>query len=79
MSKQRSVRPGKPNSEAAKIMKIDAAAEVVAAARAEGRIVAVAHGVFDLLHLGHVRHLDLARQEGDFLVVSITADAYVNK
>lgn len=47
--------------------------------RAAGRKVVLAHGVFDLLHMGHVRHLEAARREGDFLVVTLTADAFVNK
>ena len=38
-----------------------------------------AHGTFDLLHLGHVKHLESARSKGDALVVTITADKYVNK
>lgn len=48
-------------------------------ARSAGKIVVLAHGVFDLLHLGHVRHLEAARREGDMLVVTITADRFVNK
>jgi rfaE bifunctional protein nucleotidyltransferase chain/domain len=47
--------------------------------REEGRTVVQAHGTFDLLHLGHVRHLEAARALGDVLVVTITADRYVNK
>ena len=47
--------------------------------RNAGRRVALAHGVFDLVHMGHVRHLEAARQDGDLLVVSITPDRYVNK
>jgi rfaE bifunctional protein nucleotidyltransferase chain/domain len=39
----------------------------------------LAHGCFDLLHLGHIRHLQEARSLGDRLVVSITADKHVNK
>jgi rfaE bifunctional protein nucleotidyltransferase chain/domain len=39
----------------------------------------LAHGCFDLLHLGHIRHLQEARALGDRLVVSITADKHVNK
>jgi rfaE bifunctional protein nucleotidyltransferase chain/domain len=39
----------------------------------------LAHGVFDLLHLGHIRHLQEAKALGDRLVVSVTADPYVNK
>ena len=37
------------------------------------------HGVFDLLHLGHIRHLSAAKALGDRLIVSVTSDPYVNK
>jgi rfaE bifunctional protein nucleotidyltransferase chain/domain len=46
---------------------------------ASGKKVVLAHGVFDLFHLGHVRHLESAAREGDILVVSVTADRFVNK
>lgn len=39
----------------------------------------LAHGVFDGLHIGHIRHLEAAKALGDYLVVSVTADEYVNK
>ena len=42
-------------------------------------ITVLAHGTFDLLHLGHVRFLQAARSLGDRLVVSITDDPYVHK
>ena len=37
------------------------------------------HGVFDLLHVGHIRHFAEARKMGDVLVVTITPDCHVNK
>ena len=37
------------------------------------------NGCFDLFHYGHLLHLQAARNIGDRLVVSITADAHVNK
>ena len=37
------------------------------------------HGVFDLLHVGHIKHLEKAKKLGDKLVVTITSDKYVNK
>jgi cytidyltransferase-like protein len=39
----------------------------------------LAHGVFDLLHLGHIRHFEQARGMGDVLVVTLTRDEHVNK
>jgi rfaE bifunctional protein nucleotidyltransferase chain/domain len=47
--------------------------------RKAGKVVVHAHGTFDLLHLGHVRHLEAARTLGDVLMVTITADSFVNK
>ena len=32
----------------------------------------MAHGVFDLLHMGHVRHLNEAKAHGDVLITTIT-------
>ena len=37
------------------------------------------HGVFDLIHIGHIKHFKEAKKNGDFLIVSITADKFVNK
>ena len=47
--------------------------------RAAGRSITLCHGVFDLLHVGHLRHLRVARGFGDALIVSITADEFVQK
>lgn len=43
------------------------------------KTVVQCHGVFDLLHIGHIKHLQRAKELADILVVTITADAYVNK
>jgi len=42
--------------------------------RAAGRKVALANGVFDLLHVGHVRYLEGARALADALVVAVNTD-----
>ncbi len=41
--------------------------------------VVMAHGTFDILHPGHVAHLEVAKAMGDWLVVGITDDAFVQK
>ncbi len=45
------------------------------ALRAEGRSLAFANGVFDLLHVGHVRYLQDARTRADALIVAVNSDA----
>ena len=43
--------------------------------RAEGKTIAFANGIFDLLHVGHVRYLQAAAKEADVLVVGVNSDA----
>ena len=62
----------------AKILPLDDLAARLAALR-PGRVVVHCHGVFDLVHIGHIRHFQQARQMGDLLVVTLTPDRFVNK
>lgn len=62
-----------------KLHALDDLAPVLARCRAEGKRVVHCHGVFDLLHIGHVRHFEQARKLGDVLVVTLTPDRFVNK
>ncbi len=41
--------------------------------------VIMCHGVFDVVHPGHVRHLAYARSKADLLIASITADKHIKK
>lgn len=58
---------------------LDTLKRIVAHYKAQGQRVVHCHGVFDLLHIGHIRHLQSAREQGDILVVTVTPDRYVNK
>jgi len=64
---------------AQKIKSLEEVANEVGALRAAGKKTVHCHGVFDLLHIGHLRHLNGARNLGDVLVVTITPDHLVNK
>ncbi|HEX9446492.1 MAG TPA: adenylyltransferase/cytidyltransferase family protein, partial [Dongiaceae bacterium] len=64
---------------ASKLQSIAALGAIAAEHRATGKSVVLCHGVFDVLHVGHVRHLAAAKKEGDILIVTITADRHVNK
>jgi rfaE bifunctional protein nucleotidyltransferase chain/domain len=62
-----------------KLRTLDELGEIAARARADGRRIVQAHGAFDLMHVGHVRHLEAARRLGDVLLVTITADRFLKK
>jgi rfaE bifunctional protein nucleotidyltransferase chain/domain len=62
-----------------KIKSLNELEVLVGKQRRAGSRVVLAHGTFDLLHLGHVRYLEEARRQGDLLVVTVTADTFVNK
>lgn len=62
-----------------KIVTLEEVAAISRRLRAAGKSVVHAHGTFDLLHLGHVRHFQAARALGDVLIVTLTADRFVNK
>ncbi|MFA6434980.1 MAG: PfkB family carbohydrate kinase [Elusimicrobiales bacterium] len=62
-----------------KILPITDLAAKVGELKKKGRTVVLCHGVFDLMHPGHIKHLEAAKKEGDVLVVTLTPDKYVNK
>ncbi len=52
---------------------------VLQQAKADGDVVVTTNGCFDVLHLGHLRYLQAARQLGDLLVVAINSDSSVRQ
>lgn len=52
---------------------------MIAEEQKKGTRIVHCHGVFDLLHPGHLRHLKEAKKLGDKLIVSVTPDRFVNK
>ena len=63
----------------APVLGIDEAARWADAQRQKGRRIVLANGVFDLLHVGHLRYLEAARALGDVLVVALNSDASVRR
>ena len=45
----------------------------------KGKKVVMCHGTFDIVHPGHIRHLIYAKEKGDILIASLTADKFINK
>lgn len=68
-----------PNLQGSKIYRSAELQALVSVLRERGSTVALCHGVFDLLHPGHIQHFKVAKGLADVLVVSVTADVYVNK
>ncbi|HVB56209.1 MAG TPA: adenylyltransferase/cytidyltransferase family protein [Candidatus Acidoferrales bacterium] len=57
-----------------KILSREGLHDVLEEHRRAGRKIVFANGVFDLLHVGHVRYLQAARAEGDLLVVGVNSN-----
>lgn len=49
-------------------------AAILSGLRASGKLIVLTNGVFDLLHVGHLRCLEDARSRGDLLVVAVNSD-----
>ncbi len=64
---------------ATKIIPFASAPAFFKSLRARGKRLVQSHGIFDLIHPGHILHLEEARALGDALVVTLTADKFVNK
>lgn len=64
---------------ASKIKTISDLAKIVAAARGRKQTIALCHGIFDVIHPGHIHHLEAAARQGDLLIVSVTPDRYVDR
>lgn len=53
--------------------------KIVKSLREKKKIIGLCHGVFDLIHLGHLKHFEYAKNKSDILIVSITADKFIKK
>ena len=62
-----------------KIKNISELSSIISDLKVQGKKVVHCHGVFDLLHIGHIKHFEEAKALGNVLIVSITPDEFVNK
>jgi rfaE bifunctional protein kinase chain/domain/rfaE bifunctional protein nucleotidyltransferase chain/domain len=62
-----------------KIIDINTLKNKIAKIKKNRKKIILCHGVFDLLHIGHIKHLKIAKNLGDILIVSLTTDKFVNK
>ena len=62
-----------------KIINFSDIEKIVKIQKKKGKKIVHCHGVFDLLHIGHLKHFWSAKKKGDILIVSITPDKFVSK
>lgn len=62
-----------------KIKQIEDLAKLLEDLKSQGKRIVHCHGVFDLLHPGHVEHFLAAKKQGDILVVTLTKDEFIQK
>lgn len=62
-----------------KLVTLERSAEIVREIQRSRRTVALCHGCFDILHVGHLRHFEAAKSMADLLIVTVTPDRFVNK
>ena len=62
-----------------KIKTLNELSSMVSSLKRHDKTIVLCHGVFDLLHIGHIRYLEQARRMGDILIVTLTPDEFVDK
>ena len=62
-----------------KIIKIENLKKIIGELKSKNKKIVHCHGVFDVVHIGHLKHFKEAKKKGDKLIVTITSDRFVNK
>ena len=62
-----------------KIISTENLKKIITKLKTKRKKIVLCHGVFDLLHVGHINHFKEAKNNGDILIISVTSDRYVNK
>ena len=62
-----------------KLHSLDHLAKILQAEKRRGKRIVLANGCFDLIHVGHVRYLKEAKNQGDILVVALNSDSSVSR
>ncbi|MDP2649612.1 MAG: adenylyltransferase/cytidyltransferase family protein [bacterium] len=62
-----------------KIINVKRAVELIKKFKNDGKIIALAGGCFDILHIGHIEFLKEAKKEGDFLFILLESDETIKK
>ncbi|RUA07706.1 MAG: D-glycero-beta-D-manno-heptose 1-phosphate adenylyltransferase [Fusobacteria bacterium] len=61
------------------VLSWDEASKIVEKLKKEGKKIVFTNGCFDILHVGHLRYLNEAKECGDILIVGVNSDASVRR
>ena len=61
-----------------KIKTLEDLKEIIGTRPREQKVI-MCHGVFDVVHPGHIRHLLYAKSKADIVIASLTADIHIKK
>jgi len=62
-----------------KVVILDELALQLRKLKLKGKKIVLCHGCFDLMHPGHIKHFQAAKEMGDILIVTVTPDVYIDK
>ena len=62
-----------------KLLPMEALARRIGRLKTRGKKIVLCHGCFDLMHPGHIKYFQAAKNMGDCLVVTVTPDIFVDK
>ncbi len=62
-----------------KILNLEKLSSIIDKKRRKKEKIVLSHGVFDILHIGHIKHFQAAKKLGDVLIVSLTKDQFIDK
>ena len=62
-----------------KVKDLDELAIIIDELKKQNKKIVHSHGVFDIVHYGHIKHFINAKEQGDILIVTITPDRFIQK
>jgi rfaE bifunctional protein nucleotidyltransferase chain/domain len=62
-----------------KLYKLSQLAKIIQEHKKGGQKIVLANGCFDLIHVGHIRHLKESKKKGDVLVLALNSDSSIRK
>ncbi len=62
-----------------KIKTLEEITDIISNLKQQGKKIVQCHGVFDIIHYGHIKHFLAAKKQGDILIITVTPDKFIQK